>query len=687
MGLFAQSRTVTSTDIIYVNPANGSVYNNPETTITIGFRKQISVSLLEKCNILIKDIGGQFLKGDLVQPSNRTLLIFKPKKELDPKQTYFVDVIFDQQPICQFNFYVDEGSKESLTRISYKALGHPRPEMSETDRTKARIYRKQYGLPESFPAIEIINSNRPGGGYYFLNRINQVTGVTFFLIIMDTLGFPVYYKKIEPDRVVNNFSMQETGYLSYWDQTDRLYYIIDSSYNVINSYGAKNGYLADGHELVLKDDGTYWVMIYDDRIVDMSEIVPGGQESAIVTGLVIQHIDEGDNVLFEWKSWDHFQISDADSELVTLSAQHIDYVHGNAMDFDSDNNLLLSSRNLSEITKVDVATGEVIWRWGGTQNQFEFVDDSLMFSAQHNIRSLGNNVYSLFDNGNGRDVPFSRGLYYELDTGEYTATLLTNYNKFDSLVFAPFMGSFFTSESEERVIGWSYNLKRYVVTEYDSTGNVLLEIRSVDTAGLMSYRAEKWLWGTNAITFDRNEVFIEDASLSDTMMVEFELTNNLSDMYNLNGFNSSDSSFKLLEELPIAILPGETKVLHLIFLPQEVRRYEAAISLFTDNQTRRIAKQFRISTSEISHENEFVINNSNLRVSPNPSGSSFQISSSGTTKIENISVFNLSGQNLMVNATVCNSSASFNVNNVPAGLYLLKIETNLGTVIKRIIVE
>jgi arylsulfate sulfotransferase len=60
---------------------------------------------------------------------------------------------------------------------------------------------------------------------------------------------------------------------------------------------------------------------------------------------------------------------------------------------------LVSCRHLDEITKIHRTTGEIIWRFGGSQNEFNFIND-YPFTHQHSIRSLGNNRYILFDNGN-----------------------------------------------------------------------------------------------------------------------------------------------------------------------------------------------------------------------------------------------------------------------------------------------
>ena len=562
-------------------------------------------------------------------------------------------------------------------------LGNVSVEMTE----KSRNYRKLFDLPEQFPAIEITVSNKPTGGYYFMNRMTQSPDVFRYLIIMDTLGFPVYYNEMDSEQQISNFDMQQTGQLTYWDQADTVYYEMDSSYNVINSYGAENGYDADGHEIIVLDDGSYWLMIYDTQIVDMSQIVTGGQENAYVTGIVIQHIDAAGNVLFEWSGWDHFEITDADPAIVNLTNSGIDYVHGNALDFDFDGNLLLSSRNLSEITKINISTGDIIWRWGGTQNQFDFIGDSVMFSAQHDIRYLGNNKYSLFDNGWGNIVKFSRGVCYELDTIAMTATLISDYNYSDSLLFSPFMGGNYRGDDNESVVGWSINQKRHVLTEYDSLGNISLEMMSIDTGGLVSYRAGKHLWETNAVSFDQDKYFIEEAEVGETVILEFEFQNNTTEIFDLNGFNSSDSTFSLQEPIPISISPSETLTLHLLFSPSEEKAYTSAVSLFTDNQQKRIAKQFRVNTAVVTSLNEITELKPEFKLSPNPAHNSVLITTGDNSNIYNIEVFSILGENVISKTVNRTNQYLLNIQGQKPGVYILRLETSSGIVSKRLLIN
>ncbi len=84
--------------------------------------------------------------------------------------------------------------------------------------------------------------------------------------------------------------------------------------------------------------------------------------------------------------------------------------------------MLLSFRSLDEITKVDVATGQVIWRLGGLANQFTFLNDPQGgFDGQHGVRRAGPGEIQLLDN---RPSPPSRLVRYRLDENAMTADLV-----------------------------------------------------------------------------------------------------------------------------------------------------------------------------------------------------------------------------------------------------------------------
>lgn len=152
-----------------------------------------------------------------------------------------------------------------------------------------------------------------------------------------------------------DFRRQPNGLMTYFTADyGGKYYVMDVLNNVIDSFYCGNGYSTDFHELVMLNNGHFLLMSYDPQPEDMSIVVSGGNPNAIVTGLIIQELDENKNVVFQWRSSDHFNIVDAIYE--NLTDANVDYAHGNAIDYDFDGNLLISCRHLSEITKINRST-------------------------------------------------------------------------------------------------------------------------------------------------------------------------------------------------------------------------------------------------------------------------------------------------------------------------------------------
>jgi hypothetical protein len=211
-------------------------------------------------------------------------------------------------------------------------------------------------------------------------------------------------------------------------------------------------------------------MAYDPQQVDMSQIVPGGHPQASVIGLIIQEIDVNSNVVFQWRSWDHFAITDATHENLTDSI--VDYVHGNAIELDNDGNLMISSRSMDEVTKISRTTGNIIWRLGGKNNQFVFVNDTSKFSHQHAIRRIPNGNITLYDNGNYHTPQESRAIEYSIDEVNKRVTLVWQY-KNSPPVFGAWGGFMQRLANGNSLISWGGTSP--TVTEVDPSGTIVFE--------------------------------------------------------------------------------------------------------------------------------------------------------------------------------------------------------------------
>ena len=190
----------------------------------------------------------------------------------------------------------------------------------------------------------------------------------------------------------------------------------------------------------------------------MSTIVSGGQTDATVQGNMFQELDKDKNLIFEWRSWDHFKFQDA--EEIELTGKIIDYVHMNSIAIDYDNNYIISSRHLSEVTKIDRQTGEIIWRFGGVNNQFEIINDDLEFSYQHCVRPVPDkpNYYTMFDNGNKRNPRYARAVEYRLDTTNMAAAKVWEF-RYSPDRYSYMMGSVQILPNDNRFIDWSTALE------------------------------------------------------------------------------------------------------------------------------------------------------------------------------------------------------------------------------------
>ncbi|HTY35714.1 MAG TPA: aryl-sulfate sulfotransferase, partial [Bacteroidota bacterium] len=221
--------------------------------------------------------------------------------------------------------------------------------------------------------------------------------------------------------------------------------------------------------------------------INMNLTIPGAYPNANVIGGVIQELDRNKNVVFQWRSFDHFQVTDATHE--DLRAKTIDYVHPNSLDVDTDGNLLLSSRSLDEVTKINRTNGSIIWRLGGKNNQFTFLNDPIGFSHQHSVRRTQTGTILMFDNGNYHAPQFSRAVEYSIDENAKTVSLTWQFRHNPDL-YALAMASVQRLANGNTVIGWGS--ASTALTEVRPDGSTALELAFPQ--GIVSYRALRYSW-------------------------------------------------------------------------------------------------------------------------------------------------------------------------------------------------
>jgi len=291
-------------------------------------------------------------------------------------------------------------------------------------------------------------------------------------LAIDNAGRVVWYHRF-PNGPGLNFQAQPSGH--YFarpptpDPSDLEPWIeLDPLGQVIRTFGCVGVRQPRFHDLIVEPDGSYWLMCDETRTMDLSAL--GGVANAQVMGTVVQHVSMSGTLIFQWSPFDHFAITDLDSASRTGPA--VNWTHGNALDLDTDGNLLVSFRSLNEITKISTATGDVMWRLGGLRNQFVFLGPAApVFAHQHGLRHAGSRLLFLDNEG---DPGQTRAERYSIDDQSRTARLVQLYGV-SPTVHASLGGSVQDLAGGHTLVAFGNG---NAVAEFDGSGVIVWRIAS-----------------------------------------------------------------------------------------------------------------------------------------------------------------------------------------------------------------
>ncbi len=537
--LFAISSLAAGNRIIYISPLDGSDWQSTESSLIIGFDGPVpemldfhvagSISGEYECQRYISSDGerlvltpvrafalGEEVDVSLKWSSSSTEWSFTVRPE-NPPETPFS---------CQEN--------NSFNTSDHMPRGFRRNLSGD--------FYSEVSLPSDFPELVLNVSGQPAGGNFFFGTLTAVDITTSsYVIIADNDGEPLFYwhwnkgifcVEVQPGGLLT-FGTRLPGNAVTWLVMDDTYAFQDS-FTVI-------GYPTDIHDIGMRENGNALLIGVDARYIDMSLIVPGGNPNALVKGLLVQEQDENHVPIFQWSSFDHFEITDA-AHFVDLTAAVVDYVHCNSIAEDLDGNILLSCLAMGECTKIDQTTGDIIWRFGGLDadsSWFTMIGDPLGgFSAQHDFNSFEPGLYTVFDNGRFHSPQVSRGLEYLLDTNSMTATLVWSYQ--EPGLYGTHLGSMQRLPGGNYIVGWGDVQGTTTfsdVTEVKPDGTEEHSMRFVDPI-IESYRAYKYDWEGQALV---PYLIAEVDSINSTAVLTYNVFgNDQFDLYRIwHGISSS----------------------------------------------------------------------------------------------------------------------------------------------------
>lgn len=505
-------------------------------------------------------------------------------------------------------------------------------------------------------------------GYYFTGayKLSSAANYPSALMVMDAKGYPVFYRALAINAGTwADLRVYPNGLMSYFHYNENTeigkYFIMDSTFTVIDSVECDNGYKTDGHEMLMMDNGNYYIICLEQRITNLSPMLTNdgfiGDPTGLAIAAVIQELDTNKNAIFQWHALDHYSITDMDRYFF-LDPQFMDFGHPNSIAIDTNGDILLSNRFFNEITKISRADSSIIWRLGGKQNQFTFINDTLSFSAQHNIEILPNGNITLFDNGERTTPPWARGVEYELDEVNLRATRVWAFRN-EPGIMSYALGSMQRLDSGNSLISWGAG-------ENPGFDNDFMELTNdLDTVFTFDYPQDYFIyrtykqnpsWDMEALrpeiacdtTQEGMHVIVADTSISNVYWSNGDTGPQIS--IDTTGvffyYTPTDKGFFFSKTLEIEDLSNPCKFV-----------FDTIIDTIID------------TTSIFTPVKE-----ASIHVYPNPANDHLVIATEGSLKGSQLSIQNMLGQ-VVIDQEIVDDQQLINTNELTEGLYIGTIIT------------
>ncbi len=365
---------------------------------------------------------------------------------------------------------------------------------AETPGIRGRAER-QMPLPADFPSWGYHRYGSVGNGMFMVSVKSKGKP---WLIVFDSHGVPRWWFRptlpaLQAQILPNGTAVWSRAFNDGYGVNPRMAQEVHSlSGRLIELLKTRRGTITDGHEVQPAPGGGLYLDDYAIRHhVDLSRF--GGPSDTSVAFAEIQEISSSGRLLWHWNSRGHIALAETGRwwHRNVLNNMHVvdgyetyDAVHINSIEPWGKNQVVMSARHTDAIFGIDKASGEIIWKLGGTKTPQSlrviggpYADE--LFGGQHDARIHPGNVLSVYDDGTHRPRP-PRAVFYKLDLHNHTATFIRELT--DPLVthshccgsVRPFEGGW--------LVDWGDNP---LVTGFNAEGEVTFRLRMPSS----SYRA------------------------------------------------------------------------------------------------------------------------------------------------------------------------------------------------------
>lgn len=303
-------------------------------------------------------------------------------------------------------------------------------------------------LPADFPDWTYDRPGEPSADLYITTPANVASPsgerAAPYVVIFDAHGVPVWWIQ---ETGATDAKLLRDGTLG-WGKTEP-----DAMFNLEPGSGFSS-YELDGtalhtwssvdaptdfHDFQLFDDGNALIGAYPARpgTADLTEYGGPSTGGTLLDGMVQEITPDGD-VVWSWSTEDHVDPSETPDRWkpqfvyglpknLPDGRKGFDWAHLNSI-HQVDDTVLMSFRHLDAVYAVDKTDGEIVWKLGGTPTPESLTvvgdDEEYPLGGQHDARMLPDGTVTVYDNNSEEQGKPPRGVRYEIDLDERTATVV-----------------------------------------------------------------------------------------------------------------------------------------------------------------------------------------------------------------------------------------------------------------------
>jgi hypothetical protein len=344
-------------------------------------------------------------------------------------------------------------------------------------------------LPSDFPSYSAVVSGSPRATGYLVT-------IGTYVVAFDTDGVPVWWFD-QPGAVASYIGLNPID-AKFLTPTSIAWHDGSAEYEVRGLDGSLRSVVGGGsipldvHDLQLLPNGNYLGIQYVHRdcpavpsqCVDLSSWGASAQ-APIIDGVIVE-VTPSHQVVWSWSVADHLDVA---AENVNWRDQNPDVIHMNSVVSDGKGGVIFSARHLDAVYRVDMATGAITWKLGGTATpeSLTWLDPKGIgptgFSGQHFARLLPDGDVTVQDNGS-RDGRPVRAVEFDVNVKRKTATVVKAVTDARLAYGALCCGSASRLPGGHWLVNWGY---ADYVSELTPAGAPVLTIA---WPGASSYRAE-----------------------------------------------------------------------------------------------------------------------------------------------------------------------------------------------------